>query len=338
MIPNVFVQNWSPSTGYGRMANELADRAEFVAGGHVNRIGEGSPNTNVVPGLGGVLMGYPSFFGDFGALAQIGVRMALTMFESTKLPDDWIAPLNALDAVVVPCSWCADVFRNSGVTTPIHVVPLGISPAFRYDSRRVQDKFRILAIGDKNSWIRKGTHRAMWAFMKAFGDSTDVELVIKSKDGPMFESVLNPNIALVDADYDERQLNDFYHSFDLMVFPSCGEGFGLPPREFAATGGLVIATDFSGTGADLPQWGIPLGYKLASAWQGHDVNVGIGEWAEADVDQLASLMLWARALPVSIRNSLGRFYSANALSLYSWQQYADQIQGIWELYANRRAA
>jgi len=46
-----------------------------------------------------------------------------TVWELAKLPEHWPVVLNRLDGLFVPCRWNARVFRESGVTVPIHVVP-----------------------------------------------------------------------------------------------------------------------------------------------------------------------------------------------------------------------
>ena len=55
---------------------------------------------------------------------QTPYKIIYTMFESTKIPDDWIDYLEMADLILVPSKWCADVFKKSGIKT--RVVPLGV--------------------------------------------------------------------------------------------------------------------------------------------------------------------------------------------------------------------
>ena len=46
-----------------------------------------------------------------------------TVWELEILPEHWPPILNQLDGVIVPCNWNVNIFRNSGVTVPIYVIP-----------------------------------------------------------------------------------------------------------------------------------------------------------------------------------------------------------------------
>lgn len=325
---NMFSPDWDETQSFGRMAREIASAISRNSEIHINKIGPGTPDNSITPVFGGILMGYPSGFQHFGVMGQYGPRLALCMFESTVIPPDWVDPLNRCGAVVVPTRWLVNVFRDCGVKIPIHVVPLGVSESHQYKVRRQKKVFRIVAIGDRGR--RKGSHIALFAFAKAFADDLSAELVIKTLHYPFKMS--NPNIRLINRPYTNAQMVALYRSADLFVFPTAGEGFGLPPREAAATGALSIATDWGGTADDLAQWGIPLGYKMTEAWKtlkGTYEMEGLGEWAEADVDQLASLMVWAKALPIKVRNDLGKHYAENVRRLYSWDDCAQRILAIY---------
>lgn len=329
---NVFAHYWNMADSYGRIAFELSDAIERLDDWHVNRFGPFAPRQPMRMSIGGLLTGYPTAFQTFGEIAQVGPRIALTMFESSEAPVEWADPLNSCSSLIVPSPSQVTLFRAIGVTVPIYVHPLGIGPEFKYKMRRKKKKFRILAIGDRGR--RKGAHLAMFAFVKAFGDREDVELVIKCRDYP--GSIANENIRLISKDYTNAQMAKLYQSADLMVFPSAGEGFGLPPREAAATGALTIATTYLGTADHIAQWGIPLGFKMVKAWQGdpmwgdRSLDGDLGEWAEADVDALAELMTWVKELPIEVRNGLGKHYSNNIRRLYTWDDLALGVATAWE--------
>lgn len=321
---NVFAHSWNVADSYGRVAIETAAAIQRTRGVHVNRIGE--ELSLIRPAFGGILTAYPSQFHLYGGLAQFGRRIALTMFESNVIPDDWIEPLNRCDAVVVTSNWLVDVFKKCGVTVPVQALHLGISEKFEYQRRKQRKPFTFIAIGDGG--LRKGSHHAMFAFLRAFGDSKDVRLIIKARNYGI-EKFANENITLIKDELSDEELVNLYRECDCMVFPSAGEGFGFPPREFAATGGLVIATNWGGTADHIEQWGMPLGYTLGAAWPGEPTLSGLGQWAVPDQEQLAAMMKLAANMPALTRVSFGRWASLNVRRLYSWDKFGASIYDLW---------
>lgn len=331
-LPNVMTLGsplWQVSDSYGRYALEVKQILE-AEGVTVNTVGVEAPNRQFVPTLINLLMGYPTNFEKFGGIANIGIKIALTMWESTVLPPGWVEILNTCHLVIVPCQWNVEVFRANGVTAPIRLIPLGISSStYHYADRQPKpssEPFRFLVIGNRffGSFYRKGCMDAMNAFVKTFGDRRDVELVIKGT-ATVLMPLSNPNIRIISEIYDEAQMQALYESCDCMIWASKGEGFSLPPREFALTGGISLCTNFSGTADDLPQWGIPLDYQLVPAWAFHAKFEGVGEWADVDGDHLGGAMEAVRNMPFALRKDLGTAFSQNVERLYRWQDFGRQL-------------
>lgn len=329
---NVFAPDWRRVESYGRVALELS-AALRRQGYHVNQIGEHAPtNQRLHTVLGGFLLAYPTNFHRFGPLAQHGPRVAVTMFESTQLPPGWSDVLNACDAVIVPSHWLVDVFRDSGVTTPLHVIPLGISTQFRFTPRQPQTPYTFLAIGDRGR--RKGWHIAGGAFNLAFGDDPNYRLILKSRPGSLPFTVTNPNVQVIEREMTDRQLAKLYAQADAMIFPTAGEGFGLPPREFVKTGGVAIATNWGGTADDLHRWGLPIQYRLTEAWPDDDRMRGLGQWAEPDADDLARTLrhvadhaAYYRADAETRSRYVGRQYSWRAFGRAAVEVYKGVLHG-----------
>src|SRR5690606_12701591 len=120
---------------------------------------------------------------------------------------------------------------------------------------------------------------AAQAFNKAFGDDMRYRLILKSRTDAVNVSISNPNIEIIAQDMSDEEMCQLYHRAHVMLFPTRGEGFGLPPREFAATGGLAMATNWGGTAENIDRWGIPIehamepAYNTTSKWAGT-----VGEW------------------------------------------------------------
>lgn len=331
-IINIFAPNWEVQDSYGRIASELADGLS-ARGYYVNPFGYGAQNKPIQIATGGLFLGYPTQFNSYAyALNQVGPRLAITMFESTKLLDGWAEQLNQCDAVVVPAQFLVDVFQANGVKTAIEVHPLGISSDFLTHDLRVADPERpltFLAIVDRG--LRKGGWKALEAFSRAFGEDERYRLVLKSrKDGTLARfKIANRNVETIAEDYSNAEMAQLYRRCDAMIFPSCGEGFGLPPREFAATGGLALATHWGGTADDIEQWGIPLPYRMTTAWADKVWYGKQGTWASVDVDELAHIL---QSLANNFEAFTERVSDASAFvaEQYSWSAFVDAIESIWK--------
>lgn len=210
-----------------------------------------------------------------------------TMYEATGLPDGWVEKANArAQEMFVPSQWCAEVFRDNGVEIPITVITGGIDPdeCFLFDKREEDRPFTFMCLGDRGA--RKGFDIAWTAFYRAFGKSNDVRMVIKCRPASLPYLRMDrsdPRTHLWRGEVDN--VSDIYANVDCFVFPTRGEGYGMPPREAAACGIPTIATEFSGT-ANVANWGIPIkNYTMV------DSELG-GQWAFPSIDETVEHMKW----------------------------------------------
>lgn len=283
----------------------------------------------IIPALGGIVLGYPTSYDMHSSLLQYGPRVALTMFESTKLPKGWVEPLNNMDAVIVPSTFCRDVFVDCGVTAPIHVVPLGIGESYRPRERTAGRPLTFLAFLDRGE--RKGGVIALHAFLRAFGEDMRYKLILKGRTPKVPFALTNPNVEVVLQDMSEAELYELYCRCDVLLNPHKGEGFGLIPREFAASGGFAMTTAWSGTADELEQWGYGLPYRLETAhWRGNKVLQGqdLGEWAAPDPEEIAHHLRMVAATWDYTKQLLPQ-KAAAALRLYNWRTFAERVLAIW---------
>lgn len=337
---------WDPADSYGKIACYLACELTRL-GVRVNAISLGAsvlPSQSeevqaitrapIMAVLGGLAMGWPTHYAKMSALLAAGPRIALTMFESSILPQNWLEPLNGFDAIVTPSQFCVDVFRQSGITRPIHLVPLGISPVYKFSGRPLlftqERPLTFLAFLDRGE--RKGGIVALQAFLRAFGEDTNVRLILKGRKVNAGLDLLNANIEVIQEDISEAEMAALYARCDVLINPHRGEGFGLIPREFAATGGLALTTNWSGTVDELIYWGLPIPYHLETAgWKGNHGLEGeeVGDWATVDVDDLAALLCQVCAQwPTHQRKARARAMMVRRL--YSWPRTAQRIWQIWK--------
>ena len=330
---------------YGLIACELLKNLSDL-GAHVNMFAMGQRfhenqtadvaalvRKPIQPTLGGILLGWPSTYAGHNGLAHVGPRIGVTMFESSRIPPHWVEPLNKLDAIITPTKFSADIFKTCGVTTPIHIVPLGIGDIYQPVERPKDRPLTFLCFLDRGK--RKGGLAAQEAFSLAFGDSTDVHLILKMRKPKVVVNIMNENMTLIQQDYTEAQLYDLYKQADVLINPNMGEGFGLIPREAAATGCISLTTNWGGTAGDLDKWGWPLPYKLIKAEWGHPVFEGLdlGMWATPNIEGIADTLKHVAAHREWF-SAIAQSRAADVRKLYSWRRFAEQVLEIWKEVAD----
>lgn len=259
--------------------------------------------------------------------------VSYTMFEATRLPAGWVDKLNQFAALVlVPCEWNKTIFEANGVTRPIRVVKWGIDSTDYWPLERIhkQQPYTFLWSGTPDR--RKGWDVAYRAFLQAFGDRDDVHLMLHFRHLPDgLQGTADANVELRSGLLDRPELRTLLAGADCFVFPSRGEGWGLPPREAAATGLPVIATEHGGLAEEINEWGIPLKTAgMSPAEYGYPEWGNIGYWIEPDMAHLVELLRWCVDEPDEARR-IGRVAAEFLAKHTPWKRTALDLVGV--LYA-----
>lgn len=332
-----------PMDSYGLIGCELVrhiSRMNYP----VNAIALGNPrHTNqdeellkitskpIIPCRGGILLGYPTTYRKYGALSELSPRIALTMFESSKIPPWWVEELNSCDAIIVPSEFCRQSFKECGVERDIYLFPLGILDVYQPVKRNPEGIFTFLCFMDRGK--RKGGITAFDAFVQEFGDDPNVRLIIKHRyiKPEKRPDLRIPNVVTIFEDYTYEQLNELYLNCHCLINPNKGEGFGLIPREFSATGGISLVTNWGGTAEGIDNWGYPLDYTLSAAtWPGYKKfqGVDLGVWADPDIADLRRKMR-----DVYDNKELLLDYSfikgKMARNSYSWSDFSRRVLNLY---------
>lgn len=172
-----------------------------------------------------------------------------TMWESSRVPDSWLPPLNRAKALMVPTRFVADMFRASGVTPPVEVTPDGVDPdVYHYVERPEREGITTLVVGTVVP--RKHMGHAIHAWQSAFDEDPAARLIIKARFGAMGRGGLtvdDARITIVDGDETTRGILHWYERADVLLALG-SEGFGLPLVEAMATGLPAIALSSEGQG------------------------------------------------------------------------------------------
>lgn len=182
------------------------------------------------------------------------LRIAYSTFETSKIPQEWVLILNCFfDAIAVPDKFLIDVYKNSGVQTPIFEVPLGINlEQFLNEPLKTKKNKSVITFANfANCTDQNNQLTLIKAFAKAFGNRDDVLLKINSREyNPSIKNLIEYEIKSLGLDNvvftnfilrDENYLR-FFQTIDCYVSCSKGESFAIEPREAMALGIPVILT------------------------------------------------------------------------------------------------
>jgi glycosyltransferase involved in cell wall biosynthesis len=184
------------------------------------------------------------------------IRIAYSMFESTKIPNEWVMILNKhFDAVAVPDPFLVEVYKNSGVKIPIFIVPLALNLNPMLEQPLKKEHHSPLVFGNLAGCNdRKNQLLLVRAFAKAFGNNPNVRLRINCRGGEQeISNAITREIVqqgLTNVEFTQFALNraeylKLFQEIDCYVSISKSEGFSIQPREAMALGIPVISTDNS---------------------------------------------------------------------------------------------
>lgn len=164
-------------------------------------------------------------------------------YEASAIAPVLVEKINQADLVIASNEDNKQVFQEGGVDKPIEVCKLGIdTKLFHFADRSTQPKipFRFLWVGQAD--IRKGWDIAVEAFQAAFKPTDPVQLYLKTTGKELQElAQIEQNVFTDSRNLALADLLDLYHESHVFVFPSRGEGTGLPALEAMATGLIVLA-------------------------------------------------------------------------------------------------
>lgn len=281
------------------------------------------------------------------------VRIFSTVWETTRLPPQFVQHLERADQIWVPTAWGRELFVNSSVDgSRIRVVPEGVdSSRFTPPAEcRSRDRFRFLCVGKWEE--RKGSAGLVRTFLRAFRSDEPVELVMHAH---------NPFLPTCDVrvliDQERRALGreaapvfvseptDFaglvrlMQNSDAFVLPTRAEGWGLPILEAMACGLPCIVTDYGGHLAFANKTNSYLIEVQSLEWANDPVEFpapdAFGKWAQPDLDHLAHLMRHV-FLNRDEARAKGARARRDAVEKWSWDNAARiAIAHIGELLAAR---
>jgi glycosyltransferase involved in cell wall biosynthesis len=199
-----------------------------------------------LPSKVGAMMTLPYHVYDTQTISKV----IITQFETDHIPEKHVANVNKCDHLIVTSSFQPKIWKNSGCKIPISVMTPGIdTDFFTYKERPKDGKFKVLILGALTG--RKNVEGAIRIFQAASEGNPDWRLSIKTRkthEVPRIEAIASRDkrIEVIVHDSHPDHVLWYYHQNDVLLWPSKGEGCGLPPLEAMSTGMEVVCSDNSG--------------------------------------------------------------------------------------------
>ncbi len=253
----------------------------------------------------------------FHPLPYVHANVGRTIFETDRIPENWVDHCKKMDEIWVPTDFNLETFARSGVPESLlKKVPAFVDtdfftpevPPMSLSGRR---GFNFLSIFD---WtLRKGWDVLLSAYIEEFAEEEDVCLFLRvssslgwsqKKIAEMIEVYVRktmgrdpdhiPELVVLPDFLTQSDMPSLYTACDAFVMPSRGEGWGRPYMEAMACGLPVIGTSWSGnleymnrensflidhTVVDVPEVAV----KEANWFKGH-------RWANPSKGHLRQLM------------------------------------------------
>lgn len=315
----------NPATGYGKMELGLL-RGMREAGLNVGPVFTEPFFADARLSDLALLVGNPEHYEDYPAARRL---WNFSMAEADRINPFWVDALNAhYERVLVPCPGLVDVYQSSGVVIPVHYVPLGVDfSEIKYVERDPEPEtftWLTYSIGD----MRKGAEIVMMAFTRLFKGDPRHRLIIKCRDEMQWlDGCMEPQIEVVAGELPEAEWHALMARANAFIFPSRGEGFGLPPREAVLSGLPTVATQHLGMW-DVNKWGWPVEVQAMWPAQFDDwpscANAEGSRWANPNWYHVDSQMyqIW-RHYPAALERARnGREY---LLKEFTWSRVGQKL-------------
>jgi len=224
---------------------------------------------DIVLGLGDI-----DYFGDFVELKERFARSRAMSFmlyltvDGNPLNPNWIPIAKTADKLFVCTEFAKKVLFSLDPSLKSEVVQLGYDPNVFGEANREQlrtangfglDKFIIVT--NQQNTVRHNLNALIWAFADFLKEKPEADALlymntdIQDQAGPNLryearragieDKIMFGKNNSVIAAIPDSEINGLYNLADVIVSPSCNEGFGLPILEAMSAGVIPIGTNYS---------------------------------------------------------------------------------------------
>ena len=287
-------------------------------------------------------------------------NIGYTTWETTNLPKDWVANINMMDEIWVPCTQNIEIFKNSGVTKPIFLMPHTFNIPLM-ENEKIDVRLQNI---DQNDFVfysifqwtvRKNPLDLLKAYLTEFKADEKVCLVLKTymvnpndqaEKDRIKEAIVEiknklyldqyPKMVLIASLLSKPQIFQIHRHSNCYLSFHKNEGFGIPIAEAMMVGNPVIATDYGGTRDFVsPANGYPIPYQETPVY-GMPWNTYKGDQVWADINVMEARKAMRRVFENREEaKAKGLVGKALMETKYSWPviglQMKERLKAICEL-------
>ncbi|MFC6199700.1 glycosyltransferase [Ponticaulis profundi] len=234
-----------------------------------------------------------------------GMWLSYWAWELDVFPKGWSSMSDMFDDVLVPSKFVQDSLATKGVQTSLLTHPVSLGRTVRRVDERDVKKARtfFIQMDGNSSFSRKNILTALEAFRIAFRDSSEFELILKTRNLKECHEVKireqlagMSNVRWLNWTLGESNYQELWNKVDCVVSTHRSEGFGLGLAESAWLNRPIIGTGWSGNMdymCDAGQGSLP--HKLIPVKSTDDVYGKYAssgaEWADVEVEDVVSAMM-----------------------------------------------
>jgi len=230
--------------------------------------------------------------------------IGIDVCDSDRMSEYAVSILNMFDKVVVPCSFCVDVYRNSGVKAKVYRVPHGVDPYWyettnTWESKpvssinptiielflyKIKHKVKYLLFWLWHSPDRKGVPELIEFYRKLKSIRKDVTLILKTQipNPAEFMAVADLGAINVYGWLDEGNKMALYDLADITLLFSRGGGFEMNCLESLARGTPCVASNWGSWTDYVPPFLRVKTGRRVQPLPGNVIHVGYGYTVDVD--------------------------------------------------------
>jgi glycosyltransferase involved in cell wall biosynthesis len=209
-------------------------------------------------------------------------------------------------AMIVPSNFSRNSYINSGVKTPVYVVPHGVPDDYfnptpskpntfkqLYDYK-IKNNVKLIQTWCLHSEYRKGLDLAYEIFSQLVKERKDVALVDRASfninvfDSPIDYKNPQPKFTLTSSWLTDEQIKELMDICDIYLLTSRGGGFEHPPLLALARGEPAIGAKGGAWEDYLPDWALIPSHKSGQVLANNPIHDGYG--VEIEVEKAVSAL------------------------------------------------